>query len=199
MPRSSGSSPIAGAIEPGSQQLFVRSPIAQHQHLTISPWTTWTCRLVNTILVSARCSRRSGGSINPCSSARDRPRSAWAAGRSSPCNCWQGRAAEEAVPAVVLSLKQFDTSGKSPAYCHRRKNRARGQETGRGLFVIPEFCESDGGANRDAASSHASLPDVASARCRPSFLCRRARTCRQAAWPKSTSARGPCNKDKVHA
>jgi len=52
-------------------------------------------------------------------------------------------------------VKTIDTSGKSLAYGHRRKNKSSRRETGSGLFVCFDLFESDGAAIADAASSRA--------------------------------------------
>jgi hypothetical protein len=61
---------------------------------------------------------------------------------------------------MVPAIKQFDTSGKSPAYCHRCKNAARAGKLAAGFSLsVSSFSLSvssmnrNGGANRDAASS----------------------------------------------
>jgi hypothetical protein len=47
-------------------------------------------------------------------------------------------------------VKTIDTSGKSLAYGHRRKNKSSRRETGSGLFVCFDLFESDGAAIADA-------------------------------------------------
>jgi hypothetical protein len=77
-------------------------------------------------------------------------------------------------------------SGKSPAYLQHRKNcKSPRRETGRGFFHS-SFLNRTAAAG--ATSSHASASRQASQRAAVRALyCRHARTCRRAAWTRSTS------------
>lgn len=83
-------------------------------------------------------------------------------------------------PAAVLQLaptgpkfhcrrfKTFDTSGKSPAYLHHRKNsKARAGKPAAGFFN-PYFLNRTAAARHGATSSHAPLPEASQAGRRPS-------------------------------
>ena len=85
---------------------------------------------------------------------------------------------------LLTVQKAFDTSGKSPAYCHHRENlKARAGETGRGLFRL--HFQSDGGRT----SRRLILPTPSPKRRKRAavrtiviIISRHARTCRCAAW-----------------
>jgi hypothetical protein len=65
-------------------------------------------------------------------------------------------------------LDTFDTSGKSPAYLHHRKNsQARAGKPAAGFFN-PRFLNRTAAARHGATSSYAPLPKSSQARCRPS-------------------------------
>jgi hypothetical protein len=97
----------------------------------------------------------------------------------------------------------FDTSGKSPAYCHHRKNsRARAGKPAAGFFN-PNFLNRTAAARHGATSSHAPLAEASQAGRRPS-LCLNSAGTRERAGTRGVAqvhgrTRPPLRGDRVCA
>ena len=99
-------------------------------------------------------------------------------------------------------FKTFDTSGKSPAYLHHRKNsKARAGKPAAGFFN-PNFLNRTAAARHGATSSHAPLPEASQAGRRPSLFLNSAGTRERAGTRRGQvhgRTRPPLDGDKVRA